>query len=92
LTAKIIKFPIRKERISKRGKVIRRCSEEISKMKNIDGFMIVAWDKKASYYISIDQGCGVINSTLLPSWIGDVVRRETLMPAAIYDMQEDDGA
>lgn len=65
---------------------------EMANMSKIDGYFMVAWDKKGGHVLSFSLGDGVIRPTLLPSWLGDVARRHSLTPAAIKDMQENDDA
>ena len=45
----------------------------------IAGFFAVAWDEEGGYRVGFRLGeKGVVSRTILPSWIGDIIRREMI--------------
>ena len=88
----VILFPVKKRRRSKIGDCIIQQAAIMAGQPKLDGYFIVTWDKSGAHEVSFSLGEGVIGATILPSWLGDVARRYSLVPTAASDMMEDDGA
>ncbi|MEH6474463.1 MAG: hypothetical protein V7727_02185 [Sneathiella sp.] len=53
----------------------------------LEGYVVVGWDKDAEYSIGYRVGVGPITPTLMPSWLHDLVLRQVTENGTIEELQ-----